>query len=140
MKPFEIEHIGVTVKEPVKMAQWYKNVMGFDIKLSSSDDESENSVAFVADKNGKVLLEFGKVAGVEKLSSRINHHLQFHMAVKSDDPDKDMQYLVDHGAKFIETCPTKPGDHLVVLYDPWGNCIQLVKRSADLLAMTNQII
>lgn len=123
------------------MAQWYKRVMGFNIKLSSLDDESENSVAFVADGEERVLLEFGKVSGVERLSSRTNHHLQFHIAVKSNDPDEDTKYLVDHGATFIETCPlTMSGDHLVVLNDPWGNCIQLVKRNSNILEMKDRLV
>jgi len=34
MKKFEIEHIGIAVKEPIKMANWYQDALGFDIKLS----------------------------------------------------------------------------------------------------------
>lgn len=141
MKRFEIEHIGITVEEPVKMAQWYKKVMGFSIKLSSLNDEGENSVAFLADGKDRVLLEFGKISGVERLSSRIDHHLQFHIAVKSDDPDADMKYLIDHGATFIEICPVAmPGNRLIVLNDPWGNCIQLVKRNSNIMEMKDQIV
>ena len=62
----------------------------------------------------------------------MSHHLQLHIALKSDDPDKDAEFLVSKGATFIEKCPIKmPGDNLVVLSDPWGNTIQLVRRSAD---------
>ena len=32
--------------------------------------------------------------------------------------------------KVIEKCPIRmPGENLIVLSDPWGNTIQLVKRS-----------
>ena len=141
MKRFEIEHIGVTVKEPVKMAQWYKNVMGFDIKVSTLNDDGGNSVAFLSDGKDRVLLEFCKLPEAEMLSSRINHHLQFHVAVKSNDPDEDMKYLIDHGATFIETCPvTTPGNYLILLNDPWGNCIQLVQRNINIMEMKDQIV
>jgi catechol-2,3-dioxygenase len=130
MKKFNIEHIGLLVKEPVKMAEWYKNVLGFHIKLSSKTDEFEKSVAFITDKNNKVMLELGKLPDISPLCEQTSHHLQLHIAIESDNPDEDMKYLIEKGAKFIEKCPvTMPGDCLIVLNDPWNNCIQLVKRS-----------
>ena len=75
------------------------------------------------------MLEFGQIPDIEPLSSRINHHLQLHIEFKSDDPEKDIKYLVSKGATFIEKCPiTLPGELLIVLHDPWGNTLQLVKR------------
>jgi hypothetical protein len=47
MKKFEIEHIGISVKEPVKMANWYQETLGFDIKFSAEDDEK--AVAFITE-------------------------------------------------------------------------------------------
>jgi hypothetical protein len=53
-----------------------------------------------------------------------------HIAFKSEDPEKEAEYLVSKGATFIEKCPiTLPGENLIVLSDPWGNTIQLVKRA-----------
>lgn len=129
MRKFKIEHIGIIVKEPVKMAKWYKDVLGFDIKLSSPNDESEKSVAFVTDKDSRVMLEFGKLPDIHPLCDQTDHHLQLHVAIESGNPDEDMKYLIDKGAHFIEKCPvTMPEDNLIVLKDPWDNCIQLVKR------------
>ena len=130
MKKFDIEHIGITVTEPVKMANWYKDVLGFNIKLSPPNDEAEEVAAFITDKNDKVMLEFGKIPGISPLSDQINNHLQLHIAIESDNPDEDVKYLTENGAEFIEKCPIKvPGLSLIVLNDPWGNCIQLVKRT-----------
>jgi catechol-2,3-dioxygenase len=127
MKNFEIEHIGITVVEPIEMAKWYQEVLGFNIIFSAQD--GEKGVAFLSDCNKRVMLEFGKVPDVSPLTDRINHHLQLHIAFKSEEPDKDAEYLVSKGATFIEKCPiTLPGEYLVVLSDPWGNTIQLVKR------------
>ena len=89
-------------------------------------------MAFLSDCSDKVMLEFGKIPNVLPLTERINHHLQLHIALKSEDPDKEAEYLVSKGATFIEKCPIRrPGENLIVLSDPWGNTIQLVKRNVD---------
>jgi catechol-2,3-dioxygenase len=128
MKNFEIEHIGITVAEPIEMAKWYQEVLGFNIRFSAQDEEK--GVAFITDCNNRVMLEFGKIPNVSPLTDRINHHLQLHIAFKSEDPGKEAEYLVSKGATFTEKCPiTLPGENLIVLSDPWGNTIQLVKRA-----------
>ncbi|MCX6677907.1 MAG: VOC family protein [Methanothrix sp.] len=130
MKKFEIEHIGISVKEPIKMANWYQEALGFNIKFSAEDDEK--AVAFLTDGSDQVMIELGKLPDVLPLAEGLSHHLQLHIALKSDDPDKDAEFLVSKGATFIEKCPiTRRGENLVVLSDPWGNTIQLVRRSAD---------
>jgi Predicted ring-cleavage extradiol dioxygenase len=128
---YSIEHIGIAVEKPIEMARWYKEVLGFEIKFSGED--SEKAVAFVADADNKVMLELGKVPGVKPLRNSTSHHLQFHIALKSEDPDEDAKHLVQNGAKFVEKCPiARAGDYLVVLEDPWGNCIQLSKRNSKI--------
>jgi catechol-2,3-dioxygenase len=130
MKRYEIEHIGICVERPIEMAHWYRDMLGFDIKFCAEDEEK--GVAFVTDGSDKVMLEFGKIPNVLPLTRGLSHHLQLHIALKSEDPDGEAEYLVSRGAKFIEKCPIKrPGEDLVVLSDPWGNTIQLVKRSVD---------
>ena len=128
MKKYEIEHIGIAVEKPIEMANWYRDTLGFNIKFSAEDEEK--SVAFLTDGSDRVMLEFGELPNVSPLASRTDHHLQLHIALKSDDPDREAEFLVSKGAKFIEKCPIRmPGENLIVLSDPWGNTIQLVKRS-----------
>ncbi|HWQ20885.1 MAG TPA: VOC family protein [Methanotrichaceae archaeon] len=129
MRKYEIEHIGICVEEPIEMANWYRETLGFNIKFSAQDEEK--GVAFVTDGSDKVMLELGKVPNVLPLTNGMSHHLQLHIALKSEDPDEEAEYLVSKGARFIEKCSIKrPGENLVVLSDPWGNTIQLVKRGA----------
>jgi hypothetical protein len=112
------------------MAKWYQEALGFKIRFSAEDDEK--AVAFLTDSRGRVMLELGKLPDVLPLAEELSHHLQLHIALKSDDPEKDAEYLVSMGANFIERCPIKrPGENLIVLSDPWGNTLQLAKRSAD---------
>jgi len=130
MKKYEIEHIGISVEKPIEMANWYQETLGFNIKFSAEDEEK--GVAFLTDGSDKAMLEFGKIPNVSPLTEGLSHHLQLHIALRSEDPDKDAEYLVSKGATFIEKCPLRrPGENLIVLSDPWGNTIQLVKRSVD---------
>ena len=130
MKKYRIEHIGICVEEPIEMAEWYHETLGFNIKFSAQDEEK--GVAFLTDGSDRVMLEFGRVPNVMPLTKGISHHLQFHIALASEDPDKEADYLASKGAKFIEKCPIKrPGENLIVLSDPWGNTIQLVNRNAE---------
>ncbi len=130
MKKYEIEHIGICVEKPIEMAKWYQETLGFNIKFSAQDEEK--GAAFLTDGSDKVMLELGRIPNVLPLTKGMSHHLQLHIALKSEDPDKEAEYLVSRGAAFIEKCPIKrPGENLIVLSDPWGNTIQLVKRNAD---------
>ncbi len=127
MRKYEIEHIGISVENPIEMANWYQETLGFNIKFSAQDEEK--AVAFLTDSSNRVMIELGKIPDVLPLANDLSHHLQLHIALRSKDSDKDVEYLVSKGAKFIERCPIKrPGENLIVLSDPWGNTIQLVKR------------
>lgn len=129
MKKFNIEHIGIMVSHPIEMGIWYRDVLGFNIVHSAQGEDS--GVTFLSDANNKVVLEFGKAPNVEPLSELTNHHLQLHIAVKSDDPEEEAKYLISKGATYIENREmNRPEDILIVLLDPWGNTIQLVKRES----------
>ena len=82
MKNYEIEHIGISVREPIKMANWYKEILGFNIRFSALDEEK--GVVFLTDSTDNVMLEFGKIPDVSSLADRINHHLQLHIALNPD--------------------------------------------------------
>jgi catechol-2,3-dioxygenase len=105
MNKYEIEHIGICVEKPIEMANWYHEVLGFNIKFSAEDEEK--AVAFLTDGSDRVMLELGKVPNVLPLTTGISHHLQLHIALRSDDPDKEAEFLVSKGATFIEKCPIK---------------------------------
>jgi hypothetical protein len=76
------------------------------------------------------MFEFACLPGIRPLKEELSHPLQLHLALRSDDPDSDLAYLVKQGAEFVEECPLKrPGDRLLLLRDPWGNSLQLVQRA-----------
>ncbi len=117
MKKYEVEHIGICVEKPIEMAKWYQETLGFDIKFCGEDEEK--GVAFLTDGSDRVMLELGKIPNVRPLTEGMSHHLQLHIALRSEDPDGNAEYLVSKGATFIERCPIKrPGENLIALRDP----------------------
>src|SRR5512136_1191805 len=111
MRNYSMEHIGIAVEDPIAMGEWYRDVLGFKIKFSGRDDEK--AVSFITDNNESIILELGKLPQIDSLSKRLNHHLQFHIALESVDLDLDKTILIKNGATFIEKSPiTREGDHL----------------------------
>jgi len=128
MKPLRIEHVGVLVTDPVGMARWYESALGFEVRVAA--EGTDKAVAFLADCTGNVVLEFGRVPGGEPLVQHTTQPLQFHIAFESEDPDEDAKRLIEHGASFIEVCTVRcAGDRVLLLRDPWGHTIQLVRRA-----------
>lgn len=128
MRKFQLEHIGVAVSDPKAAAQWYQRVLGFEILHLVVENDSSN--AFLRDDAGTVI-EFWKLRGLRSIADDLTHHLQLHIAFRSDALLEDAKYLMDQGATLIEIAPvTQNGDETVALRDPWGNCIQLAKRGA----------
>lgn len=122
-----LEHVGLCVADPMAMAVWYRDVLGFELRFSAA--AADRAVAFVAAPGSGVCLELGRLPGIRPLTSCLDHPLQLHLAFTSADPDADAARLVAQGARFIEECPvTRPGDRLLLLADPWGNALQLVSR------------
>lgn len=37
MKKYRIEHIGIIVSDPIEMANWYREVLGFEIKFAAGE-------------------------------------------------------------------------------------------------------
>jgi uncharacterized glyoxalase superfamily protein PhnB len=60
--------------------------------------------------------------------------LMLHVAFCSEDPAADRDRLVSAGATVEEDLSSNPaGDALVMLRDPWGFAIQLVRRGTPML-------
>lgn len=122
----KIEHIGITVKNPFEMAEWYVKNLGFEIKRQNGT--ADNGMVFISDKNGTII-EIIKAPGLKSTCDLLESSTQLHIAFKSDNPYEDSKKLQKCGAEFVGECPVKVGaDILLMMKDPWGNTIQLAKR------------
>jgi catechol 2,3-dioxygenase-like lactoylglutathione lyase family enzyme len=122
-----IEHAGIQVKEPAKMADWYIANLGFKCVRSA---DAPVPVRFIADESGKVMLEVYFNPDVHVPDYAGMDPLLLHMAYVCSDPGPTADRLVRAGASLISGPEIKPnGDELVMLRDPWGLPIQLCRRA-----------
>jgi len=128
-----IEHIGISVSNPTEMAKWYQDNLSCKILFMSENDNGDNAGAFISDESDSTILELFKLPNIAPIKNELKNPLQLHVAFKSQNPDEDCKRLIKVGATFIEECLVKhEGEKLLLLKDPWGNIIQLVKRGKNI--------
>ena len=121
-----IEHIGLQVFNPVAMADWYIEHLGFVWKRAG---DPPVSLRFLADVCGRVMLEIYNNPAVQPPDYWQMDPLLLHLAFSCDDIPTAMERLIQAGAKLDSPLQTMPsGDQLAMLRDPWGLSIQLAHR------------
>ena len=125
-----IEHFALNVAEPAAMAEWYAENLGFEIVRSGP---APVDMRFIADETGKVLMEIYHNDAASVLDYPSMHLLELHLALVSDDVHADADRLVKAGATFESTETTPVGDEMVIVRDPWGLALQLMKRKEPML-------
>lgn len=127
----KIEHAAFHVSDPVAMAAWYVEHMGFTLKRKS--DESP-FMHFIADGSGTVMFELYRQPHLRVPDYRETDPMQLHVAYVSENVEADRQRLLDAGATPVgEPAHTPDGDVLAMLRDPWGFPIQLAQRKTPMV-------
>ena len=128
----KLEHIGISVADPIAMGKWYAKHLGFRIIMSASS--KEEGVAFVIDRPDGTVLELFKLPDVPPVDVKAMQAIQLHLAIECDDPTAEADRLVEAGAEFVGECPRNayPGEKYFVR-DPWGFVLQVINRGKRLL-------
>jgi len=127
----KIEHFALQVSDPVAMADWYQTHLGCDIKRSTGAPTHQR---FLSDSSGAIMLEFYHNPRVPVPEYESMDPLLVHIAFVSESLELDRARLVNAGAKIAEDLITNPGgDQLIMLRDPWGVAVQLVKRAKSMV-------
>ena len=122
----KIEHIAVVVPDPVGMAKWYVENLGFQVLRKT---EEPTHAHFLADETGRVVLEVYNNPKVEVPDYASMDPLVMHVAFSAGDVGRARQRLLSAGATPEgDLSVTEAGDELAMLRDPWGLPVQLVKR------------
>ncbi len=125
-----IEHIAFNVSDPVAIAAWYCQHLGFRIVRQVPGPSQTH---FIADADGTTLEIYCNPPDAVP-DYRAMNPLVFHLAFHSADPAAEATRLEQAGAQLIEEVFPDEGSHLVMLRDPWGLSIQLCRRSKPLIA------
>lgn len=127
----KIEHFALQVADPRAMADWYVNHLGFRIARAGGEP---SHARFLMEKAGSVMLEIYRNPLAPVPDYFALSPLLLHLAFVSEQPAADRDRLVKAGATVAEDLSKNPaGDELVMLRDPWGIAVQLVKRAARML-------
>lgn len=124
-----LEHCALQVPDAPALADWYVKHLGCSVARAGG---APAFVRFLA--AGPVLIEIyqGSVAPTPDYASR--HPLQFHLAFESENLKADRDRLLAAGATLAEDyCTNAAGDELLMLRDPWGIGLQLVRRAQPML-------
>jgi catechol 2,3-dioxygenase-like lactoylglutathione lyase family enzyme len=127
----KIEHVAINVPDPLALARWYVDHLGLTVVRRSMEPPWGH---FLADDGGQVMLEIygNNQAPMHEFGD--DHPAMLHFAFVSKDVEADAARLVSAGAKMVGAIDRAPnGDQLAMLRDPWGICLQLVRRAQPML-------
>lgn len=115
----------------MEVAAWYCRNLGFTVKRSIRD---EPWTQFLADERGVTMLEIYNNRKCRVPDYRSWDPLLFHIAFVCGDVPATVERLKKAGATVhTEPVTIESGDTLAMLRDPWGSCIQLVRRAVPML-------
>lgn len=126
----KIEHFAFNVSDPVAIAAWYCQHLGFTVKHKF---DKAPDTHFLADETGQVMIEIYNNPCDQVPDYHNMDPLIVHLAFVSEDPDLDANRLVEAGAKVVDVVKLNDGSHLKMLKDPWGFSIQLCQRGTPMI-------
>jgi catechol 2,3-dioxygenase-like lactoylglutathione lyase family enzyme len=128
----KIEHVALQVPDPAGMADWYVKHLGCSIARSSGEPAF---IRFLQDDSGLAMIELYRNPSIPVPDYSSMDPMLVHVAFVSSDLRADRDRLVAAGANIVQdVATTSAGDELMMLRDPWGVALQLVKRANPMLA------
>ena len=126
-----IEHIALNVADARALADWYVKHLGMRIVRAV---EESPWTRFIADESGRTVLEIYQNPKAPVPDYFAMDPMTLHVAFISKDVACDHdRLLAAGGTPAIARYSTPTGDEMAFLRDPWGVCIQLIKRARVLL-------
>lgn len=127
----KIEHLALNVADPLNMARWYVEHLGFTVKRRTVEAPYAH---FLADDSGQVMLEIYGNPDAPALDFPGIQPPALHLALLSSDLVADVLRLTRAGATIVADVHSMPnGDTFAMLRDPWGLPLQLVKRQTPMI-------
>jgi len=123
-----LEHIALNVPEPVEMAIWY--VRNFNMKIVIKV-EGPPYIRFLTDATGSTAIELYSSENAPFPDYFNQDPAVLHIAFAVDDPNKEKNRLLKQGCVLVEEVRHPNGTLLIMMRDPWGVPLQLVKRAAE---------
>lgn len=121
------EHLAVNVPDKAAFVDWYVANLGLELIR-----DKPGKMAFLADSQGVTMLEVYSNPNAGRLDLAATDPLAVHIAFEVDDPAADADALVAAGATIHDPYKAAGDDSMVMLRDPFGLGLQLVKRGQSM--------
>jgi glyoxylase I family protein len=122
----KFEHFALNVPDAKAAAHWYVTHLGLRVARTRADAPF---TSFLADDTGRVIIEFYSNTAAPYPDYKAAHPLCFHVAFVAEDPAETRTRLVEAGATAAYEEWLPDGSFLIMLRDPWGIPLQLVRRA-----------
>ena len=126
---FAVEHTAINVPNAVEMAAWYCKHLNMSIIRKAAFDTH-----FLSDATGRVVLEVYTNTALPVLDFPSLHPSALHLAMTVNNVKQVRDSLVGAGATVDQDIlTTEAGDEMLMLKDPWGVTLQIIKRAHPML-------
>lgn len=122
----KFEHFALNVPDAKATINWYVTHLGLRIARTRADAPF---TSFLADDTGSVIIEIYSNPAAPYPDYKAAHPLCFHIAFVAEDPAGVRTRLVAAGATAAYEESLPDGSFLIMLRDPWGIPLQLVRRA-----------
>jgi catechol 2,3-dioxygenase-like lactoylglutathione lyase family enzyme len=127
----KIEHVAFNVADPLGMARWYVEHLGFTVKRRMMESPWAH---FLADDSGTVMIEIYGNPDVPVPDYKGTHPMVLHLALVSADVAADVARLEKAGCELWGEINHQPnGDVMAIVHDPWGFPVQLLTRAEPMV-------
>ena len=121
------EHFALNVGDARSVSQWYAKNLGL---VYARKREEPTFVDFLADDSGQVVVELYSNPDAQIPDYQVvNPRTFLHRIPVAADPRSDKNRLLAAGASFAFEEIAPDGSVFVMLRDPWGIPLQLVRRA-----------
>lgn len=122
-----IEHTAIASSDPLRLANWYVENLGFVINFRPAN----TNIVFVKAPNGS-MIEIIEANGAPRQSVELTNPGIRHMALLVSDFEAEYARLKAAGATFLTEPVTVGGNSVVFFTDCDGNILHLLKREKPL--------
>ncbi len=117
------EHVALNVPDRDAAVAWYVEHLGLHVVR-----EVPGAMAFLADAGGTVVFELYNNENAGRIDFAATDPLALHVAFEVEDPRAAAEELVAAGATVAEKYKEVGDDSMIMLRDPYGVGLQLVRR------------
>ncbi len=127
-----LEHVAVAYRDTAAAAQWYCDVLGFEIIFKAMHPAHGVNFYFVKDPAGTGLIEIIPMPPGDDTKLKDFSVSHVHLAFDVEDMDEAVATLEAHGVE-MEGPPVKMGENTLLFFrDPEGAPLQFVQRPKPL--------